>query len=327
MCAPGAAPPESLAVPAVVETRARIRCLRARVVDAFGLLSREENRVGHRPDSIQGFAAVKLVPIIMALALCAVGLRSQEVVEKPRAFEVASIRPHIFNGSAAGCVGGSISGNRVTLRCLSLRNLIMRAYGVKVYQIMGGPSWLYEMVDGSYDISGLAEGSDPVTQKQLNQMLQSLLADRFQLRVHRETNEMGVYALVVGKNGPKMKESASDARGGISFRMGGMQGYMKATRESMAQLALFLSGDLQRPVIDKTGLSGTYEFTLEWTRDEPQMLPGMTMADARSIGPQPELRGPSIYTAIEEQLGLKLESQKAPIDMIVVDHAAKPSEN
>lgn len=96
MCAPDAAPPESLAVPAVVETRAPIRCFRARVVDAFGLLSREENRV-HRPDSIRGFAAVKLAPIIMALALCGVGLRSQEVVEKPRAFEVASIRAHVFN--------------------------------------------------------------------------------------------------------------------------------------------------------------------------------------------------------------------------------------
>lgn len=279
----------------------------------------------HRPGSILRFPGVKTARIVTVLALCGAGLSSQETAEKPRAFEVASIRAHVFNGGAAGCAGTPISGNRVTLRCLSLRNLIMRAYGVKIYQISGGPSWLYELADSAYDIAGVAEGSDPVTQEQLNPMLQRLLADRFQLKVHRETREMRVYALVVGKNGPKIKQSAPDARGGVSFRMGGMQGYMKTTKQTMAQLAVSLSVDLERPVLDKTGLSGSYEFTLEWTRDEPQVLPGMSATEARSIGP--EARGPSIFTAIEEQLGLKLESEKAPVDMVVVDHAERPSEN
>ncbi len=280
-----------------------------------------------RPVSVLQLAVVRLARIVIAVILCAGGIRSQEKAERLRAFDVVSIRAHVFNGGPGGCGGAPISGNRVTLRCISLRNLIMRAYGVKIYQITGGPSWLYEMGDTSYDIAGAAEGSSPVTQDQMNQMLQGLLADRFQLKVHRETKEMAVYALVIGKNGPKMKESDVDARGGASFRFGGTLGYMKATKESMAQLALSLSLDMQRPVIDKTGLTGAYDFTLEWTRDEPQAIPGMSSSEARPMGAQPELRGPSIFTAIEEQLGLKLESQKAPINMVVVDHAERPSEN
>jgi bla regulator protein blaR1 len=142
-----------------------------------------------------------------------------------------------------------------------------------------------------------------------------LLAERFKLKVHRATQDGNVYALTVAKSGLKIKlaaDPAAGARGGANGRLIG--------KRSMPQLATLLSGILRRPVIDQTGLAGVYEFTLEWT---PEV--GQTGPDATPPAPAPG--APSIFTAVQEQLGLKLDSAKAPIELVVVDSAERHSEN
>jgi uncharacterized protein (TIGR03435 family) len=193
---------------------------------------------------------------------------------------------------------------------ITLLDLIADAYGLRYDQIGGGPNWL-----GSdhFDIVAKAAGEGPLARSQAMQMLQSLLADRFQVKVHRETKEMPVYALVAGKNGAKLKESPPDAAGGTSVRAGSMGMHMEASKGTMDQLSRQLSLTAGRPVLDRTGLTGHYTYTLDW-------LP------ANGAAP-PESDIPSIFTAVQEQLGLKLEATKAPIVMLIIDRAEKPSEN
>jgi uncharacterized protein (TIGR03435 family) len=238
-------------------------------------------------------------------------------------FEVASIRPHVFQGRQGECGGPPISGNRVTYRCASPRLLIQRAYGVKDYQISGGPAWLDDLTASPYDIMARVPGDATPTAEQVASMLQALLADRFQLKIHRETREMPIYALTIGKGGSKLKESAPDAKGTVGFLMGGVKARIRGSKMSTASLALSLTREAGRPVIDQTGLTGNYELTLEWIRDEPQVLPGSTGSGAAPA----DVSGPSLFTAIQEQLGLKLEGKKGPIEMLIVDRASKPSEN
>jgi uncharacterized protein (TIGR03435 family) len=170
-------------------------------------------------------------------------------------------------------------------------------------------------------------------------MLQALLADRFKLSIHRETKELPVYALVAAKNGPKLQEAKADAtypngikgpdgvaRGGM-MRIGG--GEVTGQGLPIANLTRMLSQQLGRTVIDKTGLTGKYDFTLQWTPDESQgpMFKGADGAPPGGNPAPPESSGPSLFTAIQEQLGLKLESQKGPVEIIVIDHVEKPSQN
>jgi uncharacterized protein (TIGR03435 family) len=156
----------------------------------------------------------------------------------------------------------------------------------------------------------------------MQQKLQALLADRFQLSIHRETKEQPLYALVIGKSGSKLQESQSkhDAR---HMMMGG--GDFEGQGVPLEMLTAALSRQLGRPVIDHTRLKGHYDFKLEWTPEPGQsggpLPPGVE-------GPPPaDLNGPSLFTAIQEQLGLRLESQKGPVDVLVVDRVEKPSEN
>jgi uncharacterized protein (TIGR03435 family) len=262
----------------------------------------------------------------LALALMAGVVRSQDRTANPPAFEVASIKPHVFGGARGGCSGMSISGSRVTIPCMSVRNLIMRAYDVRAYQISGGPASLTDMADTAYDIAAKAEGEGTPAMEQVRVMMQTLLADRFQLKLHRETKELPVYALVADKNGPKLKESATDAKASIGFRMGGIKGSLTASKETMAQFALYLSNEAGRPVLDETGLAGSYDFTLEWTREQPQILAGAPPPPAANA-PAPDPSGPSLFTAVQEQLGLRLRPQKSPVELLVIDHVTKPSEN
>lgn len=145
----------------------------------------------------------------------------------------------------------------------------MLAYGVRFFQITGGPAWLTAAGDTSYDVVAKTEGEEKPTQEQINMMLQTLLADRFELKLHRETREVPVYALMLDKNGPKLKNSPDDAKSGSSFSMGGIQGHMKYSKGIMGQFVLSLTNEVGRPVLDKTGLTGTYQFELNWVRDEP----------------------------------------------------------
>ncbi len=280
------------------------------------------HRIAHKLDLarkvlIAGFGMAAVAgPIIFGL-MSAPPSRAQEQAktDAPKEFEVASIKP-----SAPGGRGVRIQmapGGRLDVSNVTLKILIQQAYGVKDFQISGGPGWINS---DRYDVVAKADG-DVGRAEQLRPLIQKLLADRFQLTIHRDTKELPVYALVVGKNGPKLKESASNGPG-AQIRMG--RGVINGQAMGMGMLASELSRPLGRTVIDRTGLKGQYEIKLEWT---PEDGPGHGPGDGPESAPPPDTTGPSLFTALQEQLGLKLESSKGPVEIIVIDRVEKPSEN
>jgi uncharacterized protein (TIGR03435 family) len=222
-------------------------------------------------------------------------------------FEVASIRPHAGDVTQ---VGVFISGPTVRIVAYGLTGLIMDAFRRQGYQIAGLQGW---MDSDRYDIVAKAPTEGAPTSANIEMMLQALLVERFSLKFHFEKRESPVYAMVVGKNGPKLKESTADEPS-VTLRSARSTEltFAKATMDRLAkQLS---SSGIDRPVIDKTGLTGSYDLKLNWAPDY-------------GGPPAPDANGVDIFTAIQEQLGLKLESQKAPIEFLVIDHAEKPSEN
>ena len=208
------------------------------------------------------------------------------------AFEVASIKPDALPGGgvliSTNAPPFRISGTTVTLRIRTLSALVQAAYDVRDYQIIGAPAWAGDNGD-YYSVQAKAPGTAAPSADQVRLMLQSLLADRFQLKLHRDSKEMAVYHLVIMKNGPKLKQIASDAPR--------IQLPQNTWRTPFKQLTRTLSRQLNRPMIDQTGLTGTFEYRMNWgqidiaRRDDPD---GFAPAD--------------LLTAIQEQLGLKLES-------------------
>jgi uncharacterized protein (TIGR03435 family) len=267
------------------------------------------------------------------MVMASVGLWGQAAA--PLTFEVASIKPAAQD--ARGTMIRMMPGGALTVTNATLRLLVTVAYDVRDFQISGGPGWV-----GSerYDVNAKAEGSASsasvpeyprnitdaqrkTNQEQMRQRLQALLADRFQLTIHRETKEAPVYALVVAKNGPKLQESKE---GGPRLMMG--RGQLNGQGALMEMLANVLSGQLGRPVLDKTGLQGKYDFKLEFTPDPGQGAgPFGGLGPGPDAPPPPDPNGPSLFAAIQEQLGLRLESTKGPVEMIVIDRVEKSSEN
>jgi uncharacterized protein (TIGR03435 family) len=245
-------------------------------------------------------------------------------VLKGQQFEAASIKPSAPMAMGMVSVGMQmLPGGRISMAGVTPKILIQQAYGVRDFQIVGGPQWL-----GSerYDITAKPEGA--ASPEQVKAMIQGLLADRFKLQFHRETKELPTYALVVGKGGPKFHESevvpeGSDKPKGTRISVG--RGQFELQGAAMAALANQLSQVLGRSVIDKTELNGNYDFKLEWTPDESGR--GM-MKEAGGDGPSPaDTQGPSIFSAVQDQLGLKLESTKGPVEILVIERAEKASEN
>ena len=223
-------------------------------------------------------------------------------------FEVASIKVHPEPVTASA--DPSVRGSRMTGTASTLLDLITTAYGVKYDQISGAPGWADSV---HYDLNAKAEGEEEITKEQARQMLQNLLAERFRLKLHRETKEVPVYALVVGKGGSKMKVSTADAPGNNFTRSSAVGMRMEVTHGTMEALARQLSNSAGRPVQDRTGLTGYYAYQLDW------------LPPART--PDPNSDTPSIFTAIQEQLGLKLEPSKGSVEMLIIDSAERPSEN
>ena len=194
----------------------------------------------------------------------------------------------------------------------ALLGLIMDAYKLEPYQIAGRAAWMDKY---RYDITARAPGENPPTSAQVETMLQTLLADRFQLRFHREIRQLPEYALVLGKNGPKLHASAPDATWRTRLSGSGLVNELTVSKEDMDQLAKQLPTAVGRPVVDRTGLTGRYDFQLSWS------------SDAVSTVPSEQERPPSIFIALQEQLGLKLESARGPVELLVIDHAEKPTPN
>jgi uncharacterized protein (TIGR03435 family) len=254
-------------------------------------------------------------------------------------FEAASIKP-VVDCSGDFLPGFTVDGYRA--ECISLRYLIRAAYGVKDNELLGVQDWLNTQL---YDLeakmdSSVVDALAKLTPDQLKlarqQMLQALLAERFNLKIHRETKEEPVYFLSVGKNGPKLQDAkpgdthtfpgpdGSAVRGQIQLGSGsGGSRKAGAHSVSMSLFGEYLSFVLARPVVDRTGLTGAYDFTLEWMPDMAQT----PIPDAANADNLPGAPGASIFMAIQEQLGLKLEAGKAPIEVVVIDHVERPSGN
>jgi uncharacterized protein (TIGR03435 family) len=229
------------------------------------------------------------------------------------AFEVASIRPSNYQGGPLR-VTARVDADGIDFSNVTPRLCVQRAYGVKPYQVIG-PEWINTE---RYMIVAKADGVAP--QDKILLMLQTLLADRLKLAVHRETKEMPVYALVVSKGGPKLQEAKEDG----ATQIGGDGDEIVFERASMPQLAATLTRTVERPVVDATGLKGLYNFRLAWADDS---RPNPNAPSAGVVGASDPADPPSVFTALQERLGLKLESRKAPVEVLVIDHIEKPSAN
>ncbi len=261
----------------------------------------------------------------LSLAVLALTIGSAAHAQK---FEVASIKPNAANDNRV--MIRMAPGGRFTATGVPLKMLIAQAYGVRPFQISGGPGWIE--TDG-WDVNAKMEDGAPdrVPPEQVQALLRNLLEERFGLKVRRESKESSGYALVQGKNGPKLKQVEATARAGAAgppgaarIRMG--RGLIQAEGMSMQLLAQQLSNQLGRPVVDKTGLAGAYEVELKFA-PEPGAMAGFGPPPPPEAMQQADSGGPTLFAAIQEQLGLKLESTKAELPMIVIEAASKPTEN
>jgi uncharacterized protein (TIGR03435 family) len=213
-------------------------------------------------------------------------------------------------------------GGRFVATGIPIRLLIGLAYNVRDFQITGGPSWINGQ---AYDINAKAETTkDRVTMEEMRPMFKALLAERFALKAHEETKEMPVYELLAGKNGHKLTPSAG-GQDNRQMRMG--RGQLNANGITMQQLAQQLAQQLGRTVIDKTGIDGAFDVSLQWTPEPGQG--GGPFGGPHPGAPLPpaDSSGPTIFTALQEQLGLRLESGKGPVPVLVIESMNKPTEN
>ena len=277
------------------------------------------------------YVSRKVVLVVAAVAVVAMRAAAQ----KP-SFEVASVKP---NRSANERGGEGWFPNRYSATNVRLRTLIHAAYGIpnpygQRHYLVGGPDWLDSE---HFDVEGKAEEdalppnlSDKDRIDQLRLMLQTLLEDRFQLRVHREIREVFVYEMVAARNGPKLKASTGERECvGIPVGstacprrfLGGMGRGITAKAVELPELAQFLSGFADRPILDKTGIAGLFDIkTTPWRPDRP----GPNFAAEAHADPETL---PTIFTMLQEQLGLRLVSSKGPVEVLVIDSVHRPSEN
>jgi uncharacterized protein (TIGR03435 family) len=240
---------------------------------------------------------IALTAVSMAAAGLVVLAEAQTPQQRPE-FEVASVKASATFGSGAVMIGKSASPGTVTLTGTTLRELIVRAYSLKAYQIVG-PKWLD---DDRYDIVAKSPGGATDAEQKL--MLQSLLALRFAMAVHTETRMLNAYELVPGKGGAKLHEVKADDTGA---RVYPGKSAIRASQIPMARFAELLSAKVEAPVLDKTGMTGLFDIDLKWSAD-----------------PDAE---PSIFAALAEQLGLKLDARKDGVPVLVIDHVERPTLN
>jgi uncharacterized protein (TIGR03435 family) len=234
------------------------------------------------------------------------------------AFEVATVKPAKPDEQGKGF---GIRGRRFTTINTSLNDLIAFAYGLHARQITGGPAWAES---DRFDIAAEPDGEGQPSEKQWKIMVQKLLAERFKLTFHHDKKELSVYTIMVGKTGPKLTKSTRDPNGLPGLGLRGL-GSLVVSNGTIADFATLLgSTALDRPVVDQTALPGRYDFTLTWTPDDSQF----TGFGVKIPPPPPSTEAPpDLYTAIQQQLGLKLDAVKAPTDVVVIDHVEKPSDN
>ncbi len=233
-------------------------------------------------------------------------------------FEVATIKPTKPDEKGKAF---AVNGRRLHVVNMSLNELISLSYDVQSKQVIGMPPWADT---DKFDIDAQPDGEGAPSLKQWKSMVQKLLADRYKLSFHRDKREMPVYALSVAKSGEKMTKSQGDPNGLPGFFFRGRPGDLTVVNATMGEFATFLqSAVLDRPALDQTGLSGRYDFPLNWTPDDSQ-FGGAKLPPPPADNSNPP---PNLYTAMQEQDGLKLDATRAPAEVLVVDHVEKPSAN
>jgi uncharacterized protein (TIGR03435 family) len=259
---------------------------------------------------------------IAAFAVFASGILAQSPAPRPKfdAFEVATVKP-VDPDPNGGRYIKMQGANRFVEKAYTLKLLIAAAYDLNPKTISGGPPWLSS---DHYDILAVTPGEVQPTHDEQMTMLRSLLSDRFKLAFHREQKVFSIYELQVAKNGPKLKPSASrpdePAVVGPGVVYPPQRVVLPGRNATMGNfVSLLQRAILDRPVVDKTGLSGRYDFDLEWAPDETQ-FGGDLPASAAS-------QSPPLFEAIQQQLGLKLEATRGPVAALVVDQVERPSAN
>ena len=305
------------------------------------------------------FAKESMKQTLLFLVLCAPLVAQRELSPK-LSYDAASIKPSDPNQFATRIMIGGGQGGRFSANGMTVRQMIVQAYGIQDFQLTGGPGWI-----GSdrFDIEATPPPGVSITGPQNQEMLQSLLEERFQLKLRRETKPLPGYSLLLAKNGSKMKPSADQTplsaggppppgappvggpvaitRAGGPAGPGGPGGPIIAGPPSrgmvrmglgnisggamqMAQLTQILSRQLGRTVVDNTGLTGLFDVELNFT---PERTPPQGTLPPGVVQPQIDPDGPTIFTALQEQLGLRLESTTQPGDMLTIEKIEKPSEN
>lgn len=310
---------------------------------------------------MSGTIGVGVVAVAIALGLLGVGQAGAQAAQPGSAglpsFEVVSIKP---DRSDDGRMMFRSAPGKFTMTNTTIKFIIEFAYNIKDFQLSGGPSWIssdHYDIDAKIEDSvadALQKVSQDQRQEQVRLMFQSMLADRFNLKLEREMKELPVFALVVAKGGPRLTPTADappapagDGPGGPPTGFGGGggggrgggrgpgktfsigRGQINLSGAPLSALADALSrqADIARVVVDETGLKGDYDIALKWTPEGPVQLNGQDTNSASGTAPLPDPAGVSIFTAIQDQLGLKLESRKAPTETFAIAHIDKPSEN
>jgi len=270
-------------------------------------------------------SSIQMLPANLTLILCAATAAFGQSADSPSpTFDVASVKARQSGqpgepGRGGGRVGRSdniqVSPGTVTMRNVSLKTSIRWAWHVSEFQV-SGPDWLDSE---RYEIAGKAAG--PATEEQLRLMMQALLRERFKLALHRQTKELAAYVLVVGKNGPKVQESKTEGESSIDVNQ--RQLSVTVQRTPVTQLIELMSNALRAPVIDNTGLKGRYDLTLNVAKYAADLA-----AQGKSIDSAPVDPAALISMILQEELGLKLEARKMPLELVIIDHAEKvPVEN
>jgi uncharacterized protein (TIGR03435 family) len=231
--------------------------------------------------------------------------------------EVATIKP--VKTPDPNNMRDHTDGRRLMARNMTVRDLIMIGYELDPGQIQGGPAWV---ASAEFDIDAEAvEGVQLNNEREEELLFQELLADRFKLTFHHEQRTLAAYLLVVAKSGPKLKLAGSDEAENSGCERLGVCHFKKRTLSDFARFMQFVV--LDRPVVDRTGIEGAFDFALNWTPDESQFF-------RMGILPRPPADNPNappLFEAIQEQLGLKLEPEKIPAEVLVIDHVERPTEN
>jgi uncharacterized protein (TIGR03435 family) len=259
---------------------------------------------------------MRAIPVLgpVIISIVAILGRAQD---NPR-FDVTSVKVNKLEPRQREYKFGCANGDFVS-RGLNLRPTLVWAFDLKAYQFAGLPPWV-DSADAIFDIEGKAGTS--LTENQCKLMVQALLADRFKLVTHREPKEISIYALVIAKGGPKFKPASGDQQtkvtvNGTPARIAAQPGATKAPGGwSMEQLINILSAPAftgGRPIFDRTGLEGLYQFSLDFSQT--------------GQGGQPLTDAPDLFTALEQQMGLRLEERKEPVQMLVFDHLESPDAN